>query len=992
MAQGHKPCPLGNRPGHGERGRGAQGPHASSKSGPEATHCTRTRTRRKRSRARIGCASSTAVSPKRSANQGQATQPFALPWGGHSSPPSDSGEIRLGEWPRSDSGVGKRSEGSPATSPAFAPRQSPGFSGVGQLQRGGRVQPLRSKVPRGGPRKGLWETELPLFQRSQGRQYEGKEQGKEGQGQRKEGLSEGEVCGNEGVISGLGSGIAPPPNPAETSHSNQLAGSDLPSGASLNPFASLSASGWANMHLEHLGSLLLSLVSASPGVLQPHAALRVTSPPHSGESGKIPPRARNLLPFPLPSDTAEEYYKADEDTGTYKAASHLRQEYVRRPGLRAWLLLIITTLNLSAPAAVRPAQPSRTQRHAFWHLCEYVSHMCNQADAVVPDRCWDQFVSSRSISYSGECHLKAQKLTWLQIKHGLPSKQHCASISVLDLCEGALLEYFLHPSDSLVEEMPDTAPRSGMFMASREEGVLIAQNLLELGLVRVLSDNELIKIGGRPLLNGLFGVTKGKPVPEAPNLEVLRLIMNLTASNSVMKELKGDIPALPYFGQWRAIILAPTETMLWSFEDMVGCFHLFRLPDEWSPYFAFNMSFSANELGLPGNDKVWLGSRVMPMGWSNSMGVVQYLHRRLLTKATGSPQVCPLSRQALPLTREVRKDKPFPVLSSDSLTVSAFWQTYCDDFDLSELVGESPEFYESFSVPHEWHDVARSMYASANVPTSVDKAGVRESAVIRLGALVDGLQGRISPSPDKFGLLAGLTHYILTKPRVSKRVLQVVCGHWTNAFQFRREGSSYLTRVWSLIAKLPNYASIELPLPIKREFMSCLMLLPLMQINLRAPIDNILTVSDASETGGGVCASSRLTDLGAKAFASELANPPALGRDIVGLIALFDGIGGARRSFDLLGVELAAFATSEINEPASKIVRSAWPDVQEWGDIKLVGNEHIRSFLRSALHLKVIFIAAGSPCQDAKTYRGSMQVARVLCGLTLRFCLKPSGS
>ena len=211
-------------------------------------------------------------------------------------------------------------------------------------------------------------------------------------------------------------------------------------------------------------------------------------------------------------------------------------------------------------------------------------------------------------------------------------------------------------------------------MSSKEEGVCIARNLLELGLVRVLSDNELIRVGNRPLLNGLFGVTKGKPVPEAPHLEVLRLIMNLTASNSVMKDLRGDIPALPYFGQWRAIILAPTETMLWSFEDMVGCFHFFRLPDEWSPYFTFNMSFTSEELGLQGKEKVWLGSCVMPMGWSNSMGIVHYLHRRLLTKATGSPQVGPLSRQGLPLVREVRKDKPFPKLSSECESVSTFWQ------------------------------------------------------------------------------------------------------------------------------------------------------------------------------------------------------------------------------------------------------------------------------------------------------------------------------
>ena len=128
---------------------------------------------------------------------------------------------------------------------------------------------------------------------------------------------------------------------------------------------------------------------------------------------------------------------------------------------------------------------------------------------------------------------------------------------------------------------------------------------------------------------------------------------------------------MPYFGQWKAIILNDDENFLWSYEDMVGCFHLFRLPDSWPRYFTFNFAFKASELGLEGEQTVYIGSRVMPMGWCNSMGIVQYLHRRLLTRATGAPQ-------ALPKEREVRKDKAIPVLNPSSPDLSAFWQAYCD--------------------------------------------------------------------------------------------------------------------------------------------------------------------------------------------------------------------------------------------------------------------------------------------------------------------------
>ena len=99
------------------------------------------------------------------------------------------------------------------------------------------------------------------------------------------------------------------------------------------------------------------------------------------------------------------------------------------------------------------------------------------------------------------------------------------------------------------------------------------------------------------------------------------------------------------------------------------------------------------------------------------MGIVQYLHRRLLTRATGAPQ-------ALPREREVRKDKAFPVLNSSSPDLSAFWQAYCDDFDLPELVREAPEFIDQLKGLHEWLDLARDLYRTGRVPTSVEKAGV----------------------------------------------------------------------------------------------------------------------------------------------------------------------------------------------------------------------------------------------------------------------------
>ena len=122
---------------------------------------------------------------------------------------------------------------------------------------------------------------------------------------------------------------------------------------------------------------------------------------------------------------------------------------------------------------------------------------------------------------------------------------------------------------------------------------------------------------------------------------MLRLIMNLTATNDVSLPFEGDIGALPYFSQWRSLILGPDEELLWSYDDMKGAFYLFKLPDSWAPLFAFNVCFRAKELGLE-EDKykeggVYLGAVTMPMGYLNAMGLVQYLHRRLLARGPQHP-------------------------------------------------------------------------------------------------------------------------------------------------------------------------------------------------------------------------------------------------------------------------------------------------------------------------------------------------------------------
>ena len=67
-----------------------------------------------------------------------------------------------------------------------------------------------------------------------------------------------------------------------------------------------------------------------------------------------------------------------------------------------------------------------------------------------------------------------------------------------------------------------------------------------------------------------------------------------------------------------------------------------------------------------------------------------------------------------------------------------------------------------------------------------------------------------------------------------------------------------------------------------------------MVCDLRAPLQRTITVSDASDTGGGACVSCGLTHMGREAVAKlRTAQEMPQSKDLI-LISLFDGIGGAR--------------------------------------------------------------------------------------------------
>ena len=147
----------------------------------------------------------------------------------------------------------------------------------------------------------------------------------------------------------------------------------------------------------------------------------------------------------------------------------------------------------------------------------------------------------------------------------------------------------------------------------------------------------------------LEGCSKGEEVNGVP---VLRLIMDLRPVNLCFESIAGDLSALPMLSQLFPLEIFPDETLLISSEDIKAMFYVIGLPAAWRPLLAFGREVPP-KLKPPGFEgPCVLTSRVLPMGFINSVAIAQALHRDIVNRAV---DVLGISRDA-----EIRRDQPLP--------------------------------------------------------------------------------------------------------------------------------------------------------------------------------------------------------------------------------------------------------------------------------------------------------------------------------------------
>ena len=484
----------------------------------------------------------------------------------------------------------------------------------------------------------------------------------------------------------------------------------------------------------------------------------------------------------------------------------------------------------------------------------------------------------------------------------------------------------------------------------------VCEGLVRSGVCIFLDEEDVFKVGDRLLLNGLFGVTKDEFT--STGTEIYRLIMNLIPLNRLCLPLSGDVQTLPAWSGMSPFFIQPNETLIVSSEDVKCFFYTMSVPECWHKYLAFNKQVPDEVLpeerkGRP----TYLASRVLPMGFLNSVSLAQHVHRNLVnfTAGAGTGEV---GDQNAP-EKELRKDRSFP-------KTNPLWRIYLDNYDLLERV-ESTQLCTLEGTLAPGANALREQYDLWDIPRNIKKSVQRSTKCEVQGATVDGIAGVAYPRESKLCKYFSLALQLLNRSMARQKQWQVVCGGLVYFSMFRRPLLGGLNRVWTHIEDYTRTGTSWRPTPpdCKLEVYRMLGLLPLAYMDFRLPVHPQVTCSDASTSGGGICASLRTTPMGTMVAEGQLRGelPEPSGDHGILVVSLFDGIGALRVAVDLLGVPVLGYVAIEKHAPARRVVESQFPGVMTFEDVRAFGYEDVRRLSVDFSQALMVLLGAGPPCQ-----------------------------
>ena len=238
------------------------------------------------------------------------------------------------------------------------------------------------------------------------------------------------------------------------------------------------------------------------------------------------------------------------------------------------------------------------------------------------------------------------------------------------------------------------------------------------------------------------------------------------------------------------------------------------------------------------------------------------------------------------------------------------------------------------------------------------------------------------------------------RPQCTKKWMQVLAGRWDGHQLVKSTTCCSFSALWSQLGRWPR--AQRFPDSSAGELLCCIALLPKMMVVLSVPCSGIVTCSDASLTGGAVCSSRGVTPAGMKAVTRWLGRGITPGDEKAGLLAIFDGIGGARRALELIGCGVAIYMSSKVDPPEMRMVHYARPTRFDMGPVQTITGKRVEQLLHAYTRVRRLYEVARFPCKGFSSANpGAMGLANaqsmrerdLACvGISVCFCAESVAS
>ena len=299
------------------------------------------------------------------------------------------------------------------------------------------------------------------------------------------------------------------------------------------------------------------------------------------------------------------------------------------------------------------------------------------------------------------------------------------------------------------------------------------------------------------------------------------------------------------------------------------------------------------------------------------------------------------------------------------------YRVYLDNFDyLRKVAPEQAAVLEGDSC--ELVELLRDQYSKISMPRNEGKTVQSASDAEVQGAWILGKLGRAYAKPDKLCQYVQAAWALSHASHCSKRQAQVVGGGLVYVSTFRRPLLGLLNYLWEFIRRFEETSVRWMPVPKKvtEEIHTFLSLLPLARIDFRLPFCELVTCSDASNTGGGICASTGLSEWGKQAAMlptlSELSVTAKPTAAVLG-IGINDGIGALRVAMDLLGTDAAGYISIEPDSACRRVVASHYGATIFHESVASVDADLVRDWACKFPSVAVVVVGVGlSSCLQSQ--------------------------